>query len=288
MGGSTYSTNNRTVRAKLSGFASNSLNQNFTQNEIRRIHESMDPKKAKLREARDSDVHPNSVPIIVALDVTASMVGIPQRLVIDGLPTLMGNIIQHGTPDPALLFLAVGDHEVDRAPLQVAQFESGDAELDMWLTRTWIEQGGGGNAGESYLLAWYFAAFHTVTDAWEKRKQKGFLFTIGDEPCLTRLPKQAITEIMGEPAQDGYDHTALLKLAQERYEVYHINCLEGQRGKRSEEGWKELLGQNCISVQKESEIANLISTIVSQNVKSTKVDPPVGKPAPGKKEEEIL
>lgn len=288
MGGGTYSTSNRTVRSKLMNFASNSLDQNFTQNKEKQIHESMSPKLAKLREARDSDAHPNSVPIIVAMDVTASMRSIPQQLVIEGLPTLMGNIIQHGTPDPALLFLAIGDHEVDRAPLQVGQFESGDAELDMWLTRTWIEQGGGGNAGESYLLAWYFAAFHTVTDAWEKRKQKGFLFTIGDEPCLTRLPKQAVTEIMGMPVQDGFDHTALLKLAQERYEVYHLNCLEGQRGFSSEPGWRDLLGQNCISVLKHTDIPNVISDIVSRHV-APKGSATTGvKAEPVKKDEEIL
>jgi hypothetical protein len=70
-----------------------------------------------------------------------------------------------------------------------------------------------GNAGESYLLAWYFAAFHTRTDAFEKRNQKGILFTVGDEPCLKVLPASAIREIMGT-GQQTYTHYELLEEAQ--------------------------------------------------------------------------
>ncbi|STD12570.1 hypothetical protein [Chryseobacterium carnipullorum] len=40
----------------------------------------------------------------------------------------MGGIIQGGVPDPALLFLGIGDHECDAYSLQVGQFESGDEE----------------------------------------------------------------------------------------------------------------------------------------------------------------
>src|SRR5690606_5631209 len=98
----------------------------------------------------------------------------------------------------SVLFLAIGDHETDSAPLQVGQFESGDAELDLWLTRTWLEGKGGANSGESYLLAWYFASKFTKLDSLDKRGQKGFLFTIGDEPGLSILPKRAINEIMND------------------------------------------------------------------------------------------
>ena len=131
------------------------------------------PSKALLRESRDSTSNPNSLPVIIALDVTGSMRTIPHSLVKEGLPNMVGNMIQRGVTDPAILFLGIGDHTCDDAPLQVGQFESGDEELDLWLTRTWLEGHGGGNNGESYLLAWYFAAKHTITDAWEKRGQKG-------------------------------------------------------------------------------------------------------------------
>jgi hypothetical protein len=135
----------------------------FEQNRKRKIHESMDPKTIKLREARDSAEHPNVFPVILGLDLTGSMGSIPVYLIREGLPHIMGKLIQKGFNDASLLFVGVGDHENDDAPLQVGQFESGDDELDTWLTRTWVEGGGGGNAGESYLLAWYFAAKPTIT-----------------------------------------------------------------------------------------------------------------------------
>lgn len=147
MGGTFYSNSNRTLRAESLGYHKKSVNEIFVQNQKRMIHEQMEPSKVFIRESRDSDNHPNSLPIIIALDLTGSMGRIPHDLVKDGLPKIMGGIIQNGIPDPQVLFLGVGDHECDKAPLQVGQFESGDEELDLWLTRTYIEGGGGGNGG---------------------------------------------------------------------------------------------------------------------------------------------
>lgn len=265
MGGSFYSTSLRAERAASMNYMSNSINDNFQQNKVRKIHESMDPTKAKLREARDSATHPNTVPIILAMDVTGSMGRIPQDLVQEGLPKMMGGIIQHGIPDPALLFLAVGDSQVDSYPLQVGQFESGDAELDMWLTRTYIESGGGGNAGESYHLAWYFAARHTDTDAFNKRGQKGFLFTIGDEPCLPSLSRSEVEKLMGDSLQAAISEKDLLKEAQEKWNVYHLHIMEGSAGTRSLGYWKELLGQNCIQVDHYKQVADVIRDIVVEH-----------------------
>jgi len=268
MGGTRYDFGARESRAKKVGYASKSAAEIFTQNALRMAHESMNPNGVIFREARDSDVHPNTVPIILGLDVTGSMGHIPHELIKEGLPKLMGGIIQDGVPDPALLFLGIGDHECDRYPLQVGQFESGDEELDMWLTRTYIEGGGGGNAGESYLLAWYFAAFHTKTDAFEKRGQKGLLFTVGDEPGLKTLPASAIKEIMGQ-GQQTYTHLELLAEAQKKYDVYHISVLHSGQAINADVEWKELLGQNCLSIEDHREIPNVIKKIICDKHKST-------------------
>lgn len=267
MGGTKYNLDDRILRAKSAGYASKSVNDIFVQNKERKAHESMNPKGVTFREARDSEVHPNSLPIILGLDVTGSMGHIPHDLVKEGLPKLMGGIIEGGVPDAALLFLGIGDHECDGYPLQVGQFESGDKELDMWLTRTYIESGGGGNAGESYLLAWYFAAFHTRTDAFEKRGQKGLLFTVGDEPNLKVLPASAIKEIMGSGEQT-YSDLELLAEAKKRYEVYHISVLHSTRSQTAEIGWKEVLGENCISVEDYKTIPEVIKDIVCKKHKT--------------------
>lgn len=268
MGGTRYDFGARESRAKKVGYASKSAAEIFTQNALHVAHESMNPNGVIVREARDSEVHPNTVPIILGLDVTGSMGHIPHELIKEGLPKLMGGIIQGGVPDPALLFLGIGDHECDRYPLQVGQFESGDEELDMWLTRTYIEGGGGGNAGESYLLAWYFAAFHTKTDAFDKRGQKGLLFTVGDEPGLKTLPASAIKEIMGQ-GQQTYTHLELLSEAQKRYDVYHISVLHSGQAINADVEWKELLGQNCLSIEDHREIPNVIKKIICDKHKSS-------------------
>lgn len=263
MGNTTYSSVSRTNSGRTAFYNSAPVNQIFEQNVKREIHESMDPKNANIREARDSEAHPNTIPIILGLDVTGSMGHVPHMLIKDGLPKMIGGIIQNGVPDPALLFLAIGDHESDRAPLQVGQFESGDEELDMWLTRTWLEGNGGGNFGESYPLAWYFAGHHTVHDAWEKRSKKGLLFTVGDEPYLPNLPNHALREIMGPGVQGNYKAEELLKKAEERYNVYHIHLNHhGEHPRYSDATWKELLGERCITTTDYTEIPNIISKIV--------------------------
>jgi len=261
MGHGDYSVDRRTIRATSAGYYSKSRDDVFTQSRERKIHESMNPNGVKVRESCDSAEHPNTVPIQLYLDVTGSMRDIPHHMIKEGLPTLIGTLTQNGIPDVALMFGAIGDHECDQAPLQIGQFESGDAELDMWLERTWLEGNGGGNAGESYLLAWYFAGNHVRTDAFDKRKKKGFVFTIGDEPCLTILPQAAVKEIMGATAtgQGMYMHEQLLKKAQEQNHVYHIHV---EHDGRAPYHWADLLQQNLIVVKDYTLIPKTISDIV--------------------------
>lgn len=270
MGNSSYSISDRSTRASYEGYSTKHVNEIFKQNVKREIHEAMNPKGVLFRECRDSEAHPTAIPIQLYLDDTGSMGSIPHEMIKNGLPTLMGSLIQNGVPDAALMFGAIGDHECDSYPLQIGQFESGDAELDMWLTRTYLEGGGGGNAGESYLIAWYFASHHTRTDAFDKRKQKGFLFTIGDEPCLRNLPVSAVKDFMGDTAvgQANYTMEELLASAQEKNHVYHIHINHGTR--TCDPMWKEMLGKNCIEISDYTTVAKVISDIII-STKPTKV-----------------
>lgn len=268
MGGSTYSEKSRSVRAHSLGYYSNSADDTFQQNRKREIHESMMPQKAKLREACDSETHPFTVPIILGLDVTGSMLDIPKMLIKDGLPTLMSNLIQKGVKDASLLFVAIGDHVYDKAPIQIGQFESGDEELDMWLTRTWLEGGGGANEGEGYLLSWYFAAMHTKIDSFDKRGEKGFLITIGDEPGLTNLPASEIRNLFEDEQAKNYSDEELLKIVSEKYNVYHIHIDHNGRRSTSSGYWKNILGQNCIVTNNYNEVPNIVADIVIDNSKN--------------------
>lgn len=262
MGYSSYSSSDRAVRSASAGYFSKSREEIFTQSKERKAHDEMMPKGVTFRVCADSEAHPLTIPIQFHLDVTGSMGHIPHDMIKDGLPTLMSSLIQNGVADASLMFGAIGDHECDRFPLQVGQFESGDAELDMWLTRTYIEGGGGGNAGESYLLAWYFAANHVQTDAFDKRGKKGFVFTIGDEPTLKNLPVSAVQGIMGETAvgQGNYTAEELLAAAQQKNHVYHIFLEHG--GRRCDDAWRQLMGPNLIVISDHTTVASVIAETI--------------------------
>lgn len=267
-------------------YASAPVDVTFTQQKHRCVHESMDSRNVQFRECRDSDNHPNTVPIVLALDVTGSMGAIPQQLIADGLPTLMSSIIQGGLSDAALLFLAIGDHECDRYPVQVAQFESGDAELDMWLTRTYLEGGGGGNAGESYPLAWEFAASRVESDAWDKRKEKGFVFTIGDEPFLKQFPASAFREIYGSnrSVQSTLTAAELFEAASKKFNVYHISLDHGYR--TSDPMWSQLLGPNHVIIKDHNEVASTIARIILEKSAPSQTSAKPAKKQVAKKEDE--
>lgn len=270
MGGGKYSITDRSSRAAGAGYTTKSASEIFKQ---RQINNAMNPYGVQVRESRDSEEHPNSLAIILGLDVTGSMGSIPHHLVKEGLPTIMDKILKKGIADPQLLFLGIGDHECDSAPLQVGQFESSDEFLDKWLTTVFLEGRGGGNDGESYLLAWYFAAYHTAIDCFEKRKQKGYLFTVGDEPVLPNIPENALKKIMGEGQYEDYSTAKLLEEARKKFHVYHIHVRETSSGTRQHviDGWKQLMQDNVLIVDRHTEIpaliAEKIAPILSEAVK---------------------
>lgn len=288
MGYDRYSVEDRTARAFSSGYATKSVDEIFKQNRVAQIHADMDPRNVSKREACDSPQHPNTVPIQLYLDVTGSMGKVPHYMIKDGLPTLIGKLIQDGVPDVTLLMGAIGDHECDKAPLQVGQFESGDKALDMWLERIWLEGMGGGNAGESYLLAWYFAAHHVHTDAFSKRGEKGFLFTVGDEPFLNSIPLSALKTIMGENAivqadADGViSAKTLYSEAQKQNCIFHIHVKHDHRQDGPASCWSDLLGQNLLVTSNYSEIPNIISRTVLSHLLSIKDPTSIKDPASDK------
>lgn len=261
MGGGTYSYTSAMDHSEAKGYSTKSVHEVFTQ---KHMASKMNPFNVKVREARDSDEHPLSFPIVLALDVTGSMGSIPHYLVSKGLPALMDKVITAGVKDPQVLFLGIGDHECDRAPLQVSQFESSDQLLDKWLTELYVESGGGGNDGESYLLAWLFAGRHTSTDHGEIRGKRGLLVTIGDEPTLTQVPKEAQRKILGDGQYADVSAAELLHEARTKYEVYHLHMLEGQNGmsKKVQDGWKQLMGDHVIFVEKKEDVARVVAELV--------------------------
>ncbi|QXP67648.1 hypothetical protein [Polaribacter sp. AHE13PA] len=266
MGGGRFSNDAYKKLRKTKGYSNKSREEIFT---ARSIDTEMDPVKAIVRESRDSEEHPETVSIIVALDVTGSMGFVPEHIVKEALPDLIGSLMEAGIEDPQVLFLGIGDFIYDAAPLQVGQFESSAELLDRWLTRVYLESGGGGNNQEGYNLAHLFAARHTSIDCWEKRKQKGFLFTIGDEPVFPTIPAEIIKRYTSAEEAETITTENIIKEAQEKYNVFHMH-LEHNEWSKSEHrkgNWKALLGDNFLEIADFKTVAKRIADVVIQNHK---------------------
>jgi hypothetical protein len=222
----------------------------FKQNVLHKIHASLDPSKIKVRESRDSEDSPQAVPVLLGCDVTGSMGNIAVYLAKEGIGELVGNILdKRPIPHPHIGFCAIGDAIAgDQAPLQVSQFEA-DNRIDQIVEDLWIEKRGGGNSSESYDLPWYFAANFVESDAWDKRQQKGYCFTYGDEPAPHfKYGTQTLRRVFGERVQGPVKTSQMLAAAQEKWKVFHVIIEQGSRGKSSEtkRSWQKLLGPNAL------------------------------------------
>ena len=186
----------------------------------RAMQEAFDPRFIHMREARDSQDHPVTTPVMIGLDVTGSMGYLSEKIAKDGLHQTMTRILDTNPIEgPQLLFAAIGDVK-DRAPLQVTQFES-DIRIAEQLLKLWLE-GCGGDMPEDYELLWYFAARHVDADNWNKRRRKGLLFTIGDADCHATLQSDHIRKIFDDQSPT-LSSVQVAREAAERFELFHIH-----------------------------------------------------------------
>lgn len=263
MGYTSYSTD---ASANMSrSYSKKSTDDIFINNRKRKVDDTMSPHGIIMREARDSDLHPAALAIILGLDMTGSMGHIPESLVKGELRTIMEKLIDHKVVDPAVLFLGIGDSTCDSYPLQVGQFESGAEELYDWLTKLYLERGGGGQNKESYADAWYFAANYTSIDCYEKRKEKGYLFTIGDE-YTWGIDGERMKSLFGlEAAPADKTPDEMLDEVSKLYNVYHIHV--NQTGYKDDpsviEPWRNLLGERLILVDDYTTIASVIASLIA-------------------------
>lgn len=233
----------------------------FTQREC---HPLMRPHGIKVRECRDSPDHPNSLPIVLALDVTGSMGEIPAQLAKQELPHLMKSLLDHGVRDPQVLFMAVGDAFHDRAPLQVGQFESTAELMDQWLTWSWLEGQGGPHGNESYELALYFVARHIESDALRLRKKRGYLFLTGDEKPYPTLSRSAVRSVLGDEIDDDVLLRDLVDDVRRGIEPFFLIPDLERRG-FVESTWRDVLGDRVIAMESPADTTAVIGAVVGLN-----------------------
>ena len=102
--------------------------------------------------------------------------------------------------DPQISFAAIGDAPCDdQYPIQVGSFAAG-AAMDGWISKLFLEEGGGGTGEESYeLTALYYARFCEFTDP----ETRGVFFISGDESFYTTLRRSDVTRHIGPGVIDA-------------------------------------------------------------------------------------
>lgn len=220
------------------------------------------------RESRDSDEHPESTPIVIGFDETGSMGENPAILQRE-LKSLFGMLIRKDVvSDPQVAIAAYGDTHCDRVPVQMSQFES-DNRIDDNLDNVFLEGCGGGNGGEtSTALAWYVAR-HVVTDAWEKRGKRGYLFLIGDESAL-EVSSDESHRFLGEDEPRSITPEDAFSAASERWDTYFLlidNMAAKYQGSR--EKYESLLGADHVITLETAESAPAVIASVIGLVEST-------------------
>lgn len=235
----------------------------FTSTEMK---DEFNPALVQVRESRDSAVNPASTPIVLASDVTGSMGMVAHELMKKGLNTLAKEIYaRRPVDDPHVMVMAIGDAKCDRAPLQVTQFEA-DIRLADQVKALWLEGKGGGNGGESYCAAHVFAATRTVTDAWEKRRRKGYLFTIGDEPVHDGMTRQELERVFGSDFGRDLSASQCVEMASRTYEVFHVVLRNEGVARSGLDGvlatWNPILPQRVILLDDYTKLAEAVVSAI--------------------------
>lgn len=223
-----------------------------------------------VRECCDTEEHPNTIPVILALDVTGSM-GKSAEVAAQRLNEIMTKLYEEVT-DVEFLVMGIGDMVFDRAPVQVSQFES-DMRIVDQLEKVYFEFGGGGNAFESYTAAWYFGARHTKLDCLNRGK-KGIIITLGDEPLNPYLPKDKVKAVFGDPVQADIETKDIYKEAIEKYDIFHIS-IDTFTGKHYEKTIKNTYGKYLDSEHLRfsscDELPNVIVDIITKTAKENTI-----------------
>lgn len=278
MGSGSWSTSSFTSYSKSVGRAVTSdghLHSKYTAQDLftsRDIQPALDPHEV-IRECCDSEEHPNTIPVILALDVTGSM-GSAAAEVAKKLNEVMTKLYEK-VADVEFLVMGIGDLAYDRAPIQASQFES-DIRIAEQLDKIFFEGGGGGNNYESYTAAWYFGLRHTKLDCW-KRGKKGIIITMGDEPLNPYLPADRLRRVTGDNLQGDVETEDLYKSVKEKFDVYHLAVDDTEtsytwHAERIKATYSKYFDSDHFKVVNLNNIANAIVNIVTNAANSANTE----------------
>lgn len=230
------------------------------------LNEKLDPKNV-LRECLDSEEHPNTIPVILALDVTGSM-GEAAVEVAKDINVVMTRLFKD-VKDIEFLIMGIGDLICDDAPIQISQFES-DIRIAEQLDQVYFEYGGGGNAYESYTAAWYMGSRHTKLDCLN-RGRKGIIITLGDEQINPYLPKDKLVSVTGDNLQGDVETVDLYKEASEKFDIYHIDVDHRRyRDDMIDSSWMKYLDEDHYKSVKLNAVTDTIVDMILHSIELTR------------------
>lgn len=239
----------------------------------RYLDSALDPKNV-IRECCDSEEHPNTLPVILALDVTGSM-GEAAVEVAKKLNVIMTKLYKD-VKDVEFMIMGIGDLAYDDCPIQVSQFES-DIRIAEQLDKIYFEFGGGGNSFESYTAAWYFGSRHTKLDCLN-RGRKGIIITMGDEQLNPYLPYKGrghgLSEVTGDNLQSDVETKDLYEEASKKFNIYHLDVNHGRRWDEAEieKSYKKYLDDTHFRKVTMDSITNEIVDIIVNEVENNITD----------------
>ena len=261
-----YSTVTKGAKLNSRGVLDTSMS-NQEMFKARRVDKALNPYNV-MRECRDSEEHPETTPVILALDVTGSM-GDAAVEVAKKLNVIMTKLYDQ-VKDVEFMIMGIGDLYCDEGSIQISQFES-DIRIAEQLDKIWFEFGGGGNLSESYTAAWYMGSRHCDLDCW-KRGKKGIIITMGDErlnPCLEEQPLMLQT---GDDLEADVETKNLYAEASEKFDIYHIQ-VDHRRSWDIDGIIKsfEILGDNFKRANMDNIADVIVEIIASHNGATTEV-----------------
>ena len=230
-----------------------------------KVDEALNPYKI-MRECKDSEEHPKTLPVCLCLDLTGSM-GQAAVEIAKKLNVIMTSLYDK-VKDVEFMIMGIGDLYCDNGPIQISQFES-DVRIAEQLDKLWFEFGGGGNFWESYTAAWYMGSRHCKLDCW-KRGKKGIIITMGDERLNPILQYGKLSALTGDNLQADVLTSELYDETKEKYDIYHIQVEHDGRNwdnDNIDKSW-EILGNNYKKANMDN-IADVIVDIIVNNKKET-------------------
>ena len=193
-------------------------------------------------------------PIVICVDHTGSFEE-EVKMILTKLP-LLGKEVERYIPDYNICFTLIGDAISDHQPIQVRDFDHGEA-LDTHVKELYPE-GWGGDASESYDLAAYYFTHHCDMP----NAIKPIFIWVLDNKTRKRLESQHILEYLGDTVQSDLDSVSVLKDLSLKFTVYVV-----LKGTICRDFWAEIYDdQYIIPLEDPSDIIEMFIGIIAGEV----------------------